>query len=157
MKKVRSQISLLALVLILFSACDNNRVFEEYKEVPQWGWEKDSLMVFEIPITDTLQNHNLYINVRNNVDYKYSNLWLFIKINQPGQIAVTDTFELALAFPNGKWLGDGFGGIKTQQVSYKSNVFFPVSGNYKIDVQHGMREELLEGITDIGFRVEKAE
>lgn len=157
MKKMRFQITLLGLIIMLFSACDNNRVFEEYKEVPRTGWNKDSLVVFEIPITDTLQNHNLYINVRNNINYKYSNLWLFIKINQPGQIAITDTFELALALSDGKWLGEGFGGIKTQQISYKKNVFFPVPGNYKIDIQHGMREELLEGITDIGFRIERVE
>ena len=155
MKTVRFQITIFGLMLVLFSACDNNRVFEEYKKVSQAGWNKDSLMVFEIPVTDTLQTHNLYINVRNDINYKYSNLWLFIKINQPGQIAVTDTFELALALPNGKWLGEGFGGIKNQQISYKKNVFFPVPGNYKIDIQHGMREEPLEGITDIGFRVEK--
>jgi gliding motility-associated lipoprotein GldH len=104
-----------------------------------------------------LKNHNLYINVRNNINYKFSNLWLFIKINQPGQIAVTDTFELALALPNGKWLGEGFGGIKTQQISYKNNVFFPVPGDYRIDIQHGMRDELLDGIIDIGFRVEKVD
>lgn len=157
MKTVRFQIITLGLMLLLFSACDNNRVFEEYKKVPQAGWSKDSLVVFDIPILDTLQNHNLCINVRNDINYNYSNLWLFIKINQPGQIAVTDTFELALALPNGKWLGEGFGGIKTHQVFYKRNVFFPVSGNYEIDIQHGMRDEFLEGITDIGFRVEKVD
>lgn len=157
MKEVRFQIIFFGLILILFSACDKNRVFEAYTKIPQSGWHKDSLAVFEIPITDTLQKHNLYINVRNDIKYNYSNLWLFVNITQPGKIAVTDTFEITLAYPTGKWLGDGFGGIKTRQVDYKKNVFFPVSGMFKINIQHGMREEVLEGIPDIGFRVEKAD
>jgi gliding motility-associated lipoprotein GldH len=157
MNNVSSHLVFIGLIIVLFSACDNNRVFEEYKEIPQSVWNKDSILVFDIPISDTLQNQNLYINTRNDIDYSYSNLWLFITINQPGEIALTDTFEVALAMPNGKWLGEGFGGIKTQQVSYKKNVYFPVSGDYKIEIQHGMRDELLEGITDIGFRVEKAD
>ena len=155
MRKIGFQLLFLGFVLVLISACDKNRVFEAYKEIPLSGWHKDSLVVFDIPIIDTLQNHNLYINVRNDIDYNYSNLWLFVEINQPDGIAVTDTFELLLAESSGKWLGEGFGGLKTLQVKYRGGVYFPISGQYKINVQHGMREELLEGITDIGFRVEK--
>ena len=155
MNKIRLQIILTILVLTGFSSCDRNLIFEKYEPIPENGWHKDSLVVFNIAVTDTLQNHNLYINVRNDIEYKYSNLWLFIEINQPGEIGVADTLELTLADPKGKWLGEGFGGIKTQQIRYKSGVYFPVSGEYTINIQHGMRDVLLEGITDIGFRVEK--
>ena len=154
MSKTGYQI-ILAALLLLCIACDRNRVFEEYQPVPQEGWHKEALINFSVLITDTLKNHNLFINVRNDIKYRYSNLWLFVEINQPGEISVTDTFELSLADPSGRWLGEGFGGIKTRQVIFKRNVFFPVSGEYKFNIQHGMREELLLGITDIGFRVEK--
>lgn len=112
-------------------------------------------MVFEVPVTDTRINHNMFVNVRNDIDYKYSNLWLFVKITQPGDTTVTDTFEITLADPAGKWLGKGFGGIKTSENLYKKSVFFPEKGTYKIAVQHGMRDIVLEGITDVGIRVEK--
>lgn len=157
MKKTGHQFLIISFILILISSCDNNRVFEAYKEIPQSNWSKDSLVTFDIPVTDTIQNHNLYINVRNDISYNFSNLWLFVKINEPGGTAVTDTLEVLLADQSGRWLGDGFGGIKNQQIAYKGNVFFPISGDYKIVIQHGMREEPLKGITDIGFRVEKAD
>jgi len=155
MNKIRFQIILAIFALTIFTACDKNLVFEKYQSIPENGWHKDSLVVFTIPIADTLQNHNLYIDVRNDVEYKYSNLWLFVELNQPGKTGITDTLEILLADPSGRWLGEGFGGIKTRQVRYKGGVYFPVSGEYKINIQHGMRDELLEGITDIGFRVEK--
>ena len=156
MKNIKLQFLLIVLIAILFSACDTNVVFEKYNNIPQSGWHKDSLVVFSVPITDTLQNHNLLLNIRNDIEYNYSNLWLFVNISQPGETAVTDTFEVMLADRAGKWLGEGFGGIKTRQVPYRSSVYFPVSGEYKISIQHGMRDEILEAITDVGIRVEKA-
>lgn len=143
------------LFLIALAACDINRVFEEYQPIHEGNWHKDSLVVFDIPISDSLQNNNLYINIRNDINYGYSNLWLFVEIEQPGGMAVKDTFEMVLAEPSGKWLGEGFGGLKTRQAIYRSNVFFPNSGDYKISLQQGMRETILEGINDVGFRVEK--
>ncbi|MCD6355604.1 MAG: gliding motility lipoprotein GldH [Prolixibacteraceae bacterium] len=155
---MKKKIFLLTLgaVLLSFWSCDKSRVFEAYQPIPSGGWPKDSLVSFSVAVNDTVNNYNLFINVRNDISYSYSNLWLFIEITQPGGKAVKDTFEVTLADPSGKWLGNGFGGIKTQQVIYRRNVFFPVSGNYRITLEQGMREVNLKGITNIGIRVEKS-
>jgi gliding motility-associated lipoprotein GldH len=155
MKKLNHPFLLFGLLLIVFSACDRKKVFEDYKSIPDAVWNQDSLVMFTIPVTDTLQHHNLLVNVRNEVSYPYSNLWLFIEIVQPDGETVKDTFEVALADPSGKWLGDGFGGLKTLQAMYRRNVYFPETGKYEINIQQGMREKNLSGISDIGFRVEK--
>lgn len=155
MKRLAVQFLIIGILIIIILSCDNSRIFEEYQSIPKSGWHKDSLAVFNFPISDTLQNYNLLVSVRNEITYNYSNLWLFIEIDQPGGVALKDTFELALADPLGKWLGEGFGGLKTRQVLYRRNIWFPVAGNYKINVQQGMREEKLTGIRDVGFRVEK--
>jgi gliding motility-associated lipoprotein GldH len=155
MKKKLFQFIFFIAIVILIISCDKNLIFDKYLPLPKSGWNKDSLLIFEIPVSDTLQNHNLYINVRYDIKYKYSNLWLFINLIEPGGKELTDTFEITLADQAGKWLGEGFGGIKTTQAVYKRNVYFPLSGNYRINIQQGMRENILKGITDIGFRLEK--
>ena len=138
-----------------FYSCDSTRVFDSYQEVPESAWHKDSLFVFSIPVTDTSRNHNLIIQVRSETSYKYSNLWLFIEIIQPGGEVMRDTLEIVLADPTGRWLGSGIDGLKTLQSVYRRNIYFPVSGDYNISLQHGMRDEILTGIHDIGIRVEK--
>jgi gliding motility-associated lipoprotein GldH len=156
MKKLGFQFFAGCFFLIAIQACNKSGIFNEYKTIPQAVWNRDSLVQFQVPVADTLQRHNLFIGVRNDIEYKYSNLWLFVEIVQPGDTtAVKDTFEFTLADPSGKWLGSGFGGVKTNEVLFRNNVYFPVAGQYNVKIQHGMRGKLLEGITDIGFRVEK--
>lgn len=143
-------------LFIAVLACNNFSVFSDYKTIQNASWHKDSVLTFQVPVSDTLQNHNLFISVRNDINYKYSNLWLFVEINQPGENkAVIDTFEITLADERGKWLGEGFGGVKNYESLYKTNVYFPASGKYEINIKQGMRGERLKGITEIGLRVEK--
>jgi len=149
------QFVILGGILIVLNACNHKPVFDKYETVDNHLWNKDSVLVFEIPVSDTLSNHNFYVNVRNDVNYAYSNLWLFINIEQPNGEQLSEKFEITLADPSGKWLGTGFGGLKTREVIFRNNVFFPVSGTYKVSVQQGMRKDVLEGISDIGIRIEK--
>ena len=149
------QVLLFAGIVLLLAACDTNRVFDQYKPIEDAVWHKDSVVIFDVPVNDTLQNHNLLINVRNDVNYNYSNLWLFVTIEQPGGATSKDTFEMMLADPSGKWLGEGKGGLKNRKVIYRRNVFFPRSGDYGISLQQGMRNDELKGISDVGVRLEK--
>lgn len=138
------------------AACDSGRIFDKYHEIPDSVWHKDSIVVFNVPIEDSVQNHNLYIQLRNETSYGFSNIWLFIEIMQPGGETTKDTFEVVLADPSGQWLGEGFGGLKTIQAVYRRDVKFPAKGEMTVAIQQGMRDEQLQGIHDVGFRVERA-
>lgn len=151
------QFILIVLFVPALLACKNNLVFEQYQSIPEKSWHKDSVLVFNLPVEDTTQNNNFIINVRNDVTYSYSNLWLFIEIEQPDGKIMEDKFEIALADPSGKWLGSGFGGLKTREAMYRRNIFFPVSGEYKVRIKQGMREDYLKGISDLGIRIEAVE
>jgi gliding motility-associated lipoprotein GldH len=112
MKKLFILFSLFGIILAGFTSCDSARVFDKYHEISDSEWHKDSLVVFKIPVNDTLNTHNLLLQIRNETNYKYSNLWLFVEIEQPGGEVLRDTFEIVVADPSGRWLGKGFGGLK---------------------------------------------
>jgi gliding motility-associated lipoprotein GldH len=152
---------LISLLAFIFISCDSDRVFDDYKSLPS-QWNKDSILTFNIKNIDTLQSYNLFINVRNNNDFEYSNLFLISEIQFPQGKVITDTLEYEMAAPNGKWLGTGFGDVKENKLWYKEKVRFPESGKYKVSIKHAMRKngseqgiENLKGITEIGFRIEK--
>ncbi len=139
----------------LASCGDRNRIFESYGDIDHAGWGKDSVLVFNFDIKDTVQANNLYINLRNEGNYPYSNIWLFLSIDSPDGTSLADTIEISLADNAGKWLGRGLGGLFDNQFVYRSNIYFPQRGTYQFNIQHGMRDEMLKGIRGVGIRVEK--
>jgi gliding motility-associated lipoprotein GldH len=146
-----------------FISCDSNRVFDEYKSVPN-KWHKDSIIEFNITPPDSITPYNLFVNIRNTSDYKYSNLFLIVEMNFPNGKVVNDTLEYLMTKPNGAFLGTGFSDVKENKLWYKEGVIFSETGEYKVKIQHAMREngnikgvENLEGITDVGFRIEQTQ
>ncbi|MCO4820992.1 MAG: gliding motility lipoprotein GldH [Flavobacteriaceae bacterium] len=159
---MRNGIKLLALTLLMsLGACDSNSVFDDYKSVPN-QWHKDSVITFNVTPLDTIAPYNLFVNVRNTNDYKFNNLFLIVTLDYPNGKVETDTLEYQMAKPNGELLGTGFSDIKENKLWFKENVILNESGEYVVKIQHAMRKngsvngvENLEGITDIGFRIEK--
>lgn len=155
-------VSFLALMIIMISSCDRKRVYDEYK--PVRGWHKDSVISFRLGSLDSSRVYDLFINVRNNNDYNYSNLFLITEIRFPQGKVISDTLEYEMTRPDGEWLGTGFGDVKENKLWYKENVRFDESGNYRVNIQQAMRKngevegiEELDGITHVGFRIEKSE
>lgn len=143
------------LFVVILVSCDSKRVFEDYKTIDNEEWNKDSVALFKVNLEDTTQNYNLYINIRNSGKYPNSNIWLFVDIKSPDGELLTDTVEYILADNRGKWVGSGIGDLFDSQFLYKQNVYFPHGGEYTFSIKQGMRETNLQGIQDIGLRIEK--
>ncbi len=143
-------------------SCNDTTVFDTYKPISKSQWHKDSIINFTFSPIDTLSKNNVYINLRNNIDYEYSNLYIIVGIDFPNNDKVIDTLEYEMTDGEGKFLGAGFTDLKENKLEYKTNVIFPTTGSYTISVQHAMRKngqvngiELLQGVTDIGLQIEK--
>jgi gliding motility-associated lipoprotein GldH len=156
--KIMKQIFCVVIIistLISITSCDRRKVFEAYRKIDKKGWNKDSVVVFKVHLSDTVKTNNLYINIRNKGDYPYSNIYLFLSVSSPNGVTRTDTIEFTLADPSGRWRGSGVGGLYDNRMTYKSSVFFPHKGDYKFSIKQGMRDNMLQGIRDVGFRIEK--
>lgn len=147
---------LAACTSLMLTSCDPNRVFEQNSAVANRTWEQRKPVVFNVQVQDTISSHNLYLNIRNAGNYQYSNLFLFVKMVFPDGRIARDTVECTLADPNGKWLGDGLGDIYDNQKLFKRGIRFPAKGQYRFEIEQAMRIDPLQGITDIGLRLEKA-
>lgn len=154
---------LVLFIVITLTSCDDKQVFDNYQNVSD-AWEMNEKISFTLPELDTTKVYNLFINIRNTNDYKYSNLFLISEMQFPNGKVVTDTLEYRFAAPDGQWLGTGFSDLKENKLWYKEKVKFKEKGNYTITLQHAMRKNgevdgvsSLGGITDVGFRIENVE
>jgi len=145
----------LFIVTLLFS-CDPNKLFEKNTSINHAAWSKFEIIPFEVNIVDTISKYNFYINVRNNTDYAFSNLYLFMNTIYPEKQMSKDTIECFLADKNGKWLGKGWGKYRFLRLLLGKGIRFPQKGTYTFEFQQAMRKDTLHNITDIGIKIEKS-
>lgn len=146
------------MIAVLLFSCDKKRVFDEYKSVGS-AWHKDSVVSFNLPVLDSTKRFNLFINIRDNNNYQFNNLFLIVTLEKPNGYTKVDTLEYQMADADGTLLGNGFTDIKESKLFYKENVKF--RGKYKVNIKQAVRETgkvpgvtELEGITEVGLRIE---
>ncbi|MBP9792861.1 MAG: gliding motility lipoprotein GldH [Flavobacterium sp.] len=156
---------LLNSVLLFFVAsalvsCDKTQVFDQYKTITN-GWHKDSIISFNFEQEVSKKPLNMFINIRNNDDYEFNNLFLIVKLEQPKGNIKIDTLEYQMANPDGTLMGEGFSDVKESKLWYQENYKFTEKGKYKVSIQQAVRQngkvkgvEVLQGVTELGFRIE---
>ena len=157
------RIKYIAPILLVFFSCDSNQVFDAYQSFPN-QWNKDKVVSFSMTPPDSTKAYNLFVNIRNNNDYKYNNLFLIVELNYPNGKVLKDTLNYKMAAPDGTLLGTGFSDIKESKLWYKgydAPFIFDEPGEYTVNIEQAMREngavdgvENLEGVTEVGFRIE---
>lgn len=144
----------LFLMSVLMVSCGHNKAhYYEFRELSQEGWAVNERCNFETELNDTVRGYNIYVDVRHQGNYPYQNLWLFVERMSPDSTVVNDTIACDLADYTGKWLGKGSGSVYLFSVPYE-NFQIEVPGNYVFGIRHGMRDEILKGISAIGLRIE---
>ena len=121
--------SLLPLIAVLaLSSCNELLVYSDYQPINEGKWGMDQGVDFQFSELDSTQTYNLFINIRNDDTFAFSNLFLITEMEYPSGNTVKDTLEYRMAEPNGEWLGKGMGSVKENKLWYKEKIDFPNSG-----------------------------
>ena len=151
----RQILLLIFIISFTFSSCNFSSIYNENVIVEDAKWQKDEAVRFEVMITDSLSNYNFFLNIRNTTDYRYSNLYVFLMTRFPNGNITRDTIECILADTEGRWLGKGWSNLKENNILLKKQLQFPLNGKYVFFVQQAMRDDVLEGIHDVGLQINK--
>jgi gliding motility-associated lipoprotein GldH len=130
-------------------------VYDQFKQPAQRVWTWNDALEFEADIQDTLSLHNIYLQVRHTTEYPMSNLYMFVHIKSPTGQQLSDTVNMTLAAPDGRWIGKGNGNIRELMLLYRKQTLFRVPGTYIISLEQAMRSEELP-VTDVGVRIERS-
>ncbi|NER09858.1 protein involved in gliding motility GldH [Muriicola jejuensis] len=155
-------ILLIFLSSLFLLGCGNHIEFSEFRPLENGRWARDDVKEFKTPELNAEQSYDMYINIRNDHSFPYSNLFLITELESPEGETVRDTLEYVMAEADGTWLGKGYGSIKENKLWYKENINLPVSGVYTIRIEQAMRKNgnveglsELQGITDVGLEIER--
>lgn len=158
--KINNFLIVLIFLFLMFS-CNDKTDFNNYKSIDIEGWKANEKVLFEFDVKDTISPKNLFINIRNNNGYAFSNLYIITALVFPNETVIIDTLHYEMADETGKFLGKGFTEIKENKLFYKENKKFLVSGKHLFSVRHAMRKNgdvnpiaFLKGIQEVGFSIE---
>lgn len=150
------------IILSLLLSCNKNNVYFKFKDLPNNKWHKDSILKFVYIAKDTINRNNIYLNLRNDKNYEFSNLFLITEVNFPDKTKIIDTLEYEMTNEKGEFLGSGFSDTKENKLEFKNNIKFPNKGDYTFKIQHAVRKigkekgiVELNGIIDVGLEIEK--
>ncbi len=154
-------IMLFTLLISVFS-CSNNTEFIDYKSV-NGSWHKDSIQKFQFELQNSKEeNYKTYINLRINDNYKFSNIFLIVSIKNNLRLISRDTLEFKLAEKSGKFTGNRTINLIENSLIHKENILLKSDKKYFVSIEHAMRIinnvgglEYLDGIIDIGYKIEK--
>jgi gliding motility-associated lipoprotein GldH len=141
-------------VFFLCFACSHEEIFFEYHSFDNAQWKREQPAVFNVNIEDISLPYQVFVMLRNNDNYPFGNIWLFIDCETPEGNTRTDTLGSDLADVYGKWLGKGLS-LYNLSIPYETSVVFPDTGVYIYSIRQGMRENPLNGISDLGLKVSK--
>ena len=136
-------------IMVLFG-CNKSNSFTHSFHENHWNFE-DSI-VFNYNIDDVSKNYNIELFFRNNLNYPYRNLYLFLEVHYFDSVIKRDTLEYLITDNYGKWLGRGLG--KTRDNYFLENMAASEGeGKYKFIITHGMRKNPLIGVNNIGIKI----
>jgi gliding motility-associated lipoprotein GldH len=148
-----NKLSLLVLLFIGIAAtgCNTNNLVDVNSEMPKRNWSYVNTIKASANITDPAKPFMLYFKLRHTAEYRYSNIFVLLRIKDPHNKTQTKRFEFRLAQADGQWLGSGSGNLFTYKFRLLSDYHFPESGKYEFEIEQNMRDNPLKEVSDAGL------
>ena len=146
-------------MIILFSGCGKQPV-EKFISIQDRVWEYNSPANFIVNITHP-GIYKMKVQLRYSQEYSYSNIW--VALNEKGPDGKTANMRMNIPLfdlsgrPYGSYAGKFYdrnypdGNMETNQLTLN----IPQAGLYTFSLQHNMRIDKLDGITEIGIRLKE--
>ncbi|MCX6284529.1 MAG: gliding motility lipoprotein GldH [Bacteroidetes bacterium] len=154
MRRILLASVLIPTIILVLLSCNTNRFYRETHRIPDGKWETKDKVSFSVNIPDTSKRFSLYIHIRNDVNYPFANIFMFLDTRFPDGRIARDTVECQLADYDGRWLGTGTGSIKYNRFLFQKGVKFKQKGSYSFSFEQAMRTSELNGIRDVGLEIE---
>jgi len=141
--------------ILMIQSCVDDVSYEEVKELEGSVWPQDDTLVYSFSIDDTAHYYSVYLTMRIDNDYPYSNIYAGVNMRGPGGQDISELKGFEMADKEGKWKGKSYGGLIGFEFPLYEQMQFHEGGTYKIHVLQYMRTENLAGVHDAGIKILK--
>lgn len=150
-------IVILSLTLIAMASCDSNRMFEEFRELPE-GWAVVDTASFPVYLTQGDKDYRMTTQFRCDISYPFNNLYYHLILRDSRRSVLSSNLEQVLFFEpkTGKPLGSGLGDLYSVEQTIDRVVTLNEPDTVWVQLIQYMRQDTLKGIDRVGLRVDYA-
>lgn len=128
-------------------SCNGNVIMNEYEDFESSTWYSRDTIMFVMPPMDDSTMIVPTIQMRSTDDFRFQNLDLLFRIDD-----YADTVTIPLYDEDGRFLGKGL--IHLESVLQLPAIMLAPSKNHKIKMSSLMKCDTLEGMSNLGVKVE---
>ena len=155
MKQLKFIFVLLVPCALCLASCTTIDLYEKTVTIPRHAWENSFRPSFDFTIKDTSSLYQLFLILRHNEKYNYSNIYINLYVRPPGQdSAIKFQRDLILATNEKGWLATAMDDIYEHRIPLGDPQTLK-AGRYKFMLEQIMRENPLQNVLNAGIRVEK--
>ena len=132
----------------IFVSCSTNNTYNSFQKVKNYKWSNKDTLFYTPKIDDIDKSYDIYLSVRYQKEYDFSNLWLQVYGLEKLPF---DRIEIPLFKNDGTPYGKGLKSNYTVTAGYLKGYKFTKSGVLKIAIIQNMRKNPLPGVTDMGL------
>ena len=158
MKRVKNYFLFLIPSVLYLSSCARIDLYEKVVTIPGHSWQSSFKPSFTFTIKDTTAPYQLFLMLRHNEKYNYTNIYINLYVLAPGEDSVQ---KIQLSLPlatNEGWMGTGMDDIYEHQIPLtpaNQKLYFKRAGTYIYTIEQIMREDPLKNVLNVGLRIEK--
>lgn len=161
MKRLIFSIFVAFSMLLLFSSCSKDKVYQERKTFNENTWErlgKGKTIEFKnIAIEDTSTVYDVYVTLRHTPYINERKVKFLMKIVYPQGIVRESVHTIELRDKENKnWVGDAMGDMIDVEKRCRAFVSLPEKGNYTITLTNLGTYSQTIGLMDMGIIVKKS-
>ena len=145
---------IIVVLFFLLVACGKSPHYEKVYSFENRVWKDDVKLTFPVEIEDIATEYDFTLSLRVNTDYKYNNLWVFLKTISPDGTEAREPFEINITNEDGTWIGNRTGSIVETPLVFNKRKL-PLAGEYTFILEQGISFSTIDNVLDLGFKVEK--
>lgn len=152
--KISHSVLLVLLSIVLFS-CGEQPLYEKVYSFNEREWSLDQKPEFKVEILDTTAIYDISLTLRTTTDYKFNNLWIFLKTTIPDGQSERKPFQIRIANEDGSWVGTKTGSVVETSLDFPARKL-PMKGEYTFTVEQAVTQSVIDEVLDIGLRVKES-
>ena len=151
---MRKSSGIYLVLFFLLASCSESPLYEKVYSFKDREWKQDVKLTYDVEIEDVNKAYNFTLSLRTTTNYKYSNLWVFMKTESPDGTIAREPFEIMITDENGTWIGNKTGSIVETSLYFKKRKL-PINGKYSFTIEQAITASAIDEVLDLGFTVAK--